>query len=71
MAATAKPLVLDRPFRTGFRFGLGLLAAWAVAVVVMWVGSLLLGGGVLVASILGLGAASHVAASSDTVEAGE
>ncbi|QDU83436.1 hypothetical protein Pla163_05350 [Planctomycetes bacterium Pla163] len=63
MASTAKPLVLDRPIRTGFKLGLGFFIAWCLMGIVLWLGSLVLGGGLLIAGILGLaGGSSEVEA---------
>jgi hypothetical protein len=45
MASNAKPLVLDRPIRTGFKLGLGFFIAWTLMGIVLWLGSIVLGGG--------------------------
>jgi hypothetical protein len=58
MASNAKPLVLDRPIRTGFKLGLGFFIAWTLMGIVLWLGSIVLGGGLLLAGVLGLAGAS-------------
>lgn len=55
MSSTAKPLVLARPFRTGFYFGLGTIAASFVVALLAWIVSFVLGFGLLGLTALGGG----------------
>lgn len=71
MASTAKPLLLDRPFRTGFKFGLGLFAAWFFLGLIVWAGSLVVGGGLLAAGMLGLGSSGSEVEATDGAQPAE